>query len=109
MDIVIQDEIYSLRESKTKGAALISRKVPAGSVPLEKTVTAYMPAMVLKILVVDGESVKKDQVLMVIEAMKMEMEITSPGHGVVKKIHVKEEQSVIQGAPLVTIVDMAQG
>ena len=109
MDIVIQYEIYSLRESKTKGAALISRKVPAGSVPLEKTVTAYMPAMVLKILVVDGESVKKDQVLMVIEAMKMEMEITSPGHGVVKKIHVKEEQSVIQGAPLVTIVDMAQG
>jgi acetyl-CoA carboxylase biotin carboxylase subunit len=108
MDVVIHDETYSIRESK-KGTAPISRKVPAGPVPLEKTVTAYMPAMVLKILVVAGEPVKKDQVLMVIEAMKMEMEITSPGHGMVKEIHIKEGQSVIQGAPLVTIVDMAQG
>ncbi len=107
MDIVIHDETYSIRESKTKGIAPISRKVPAGPVPLEKTVTAYMPARVLKVLVVNGESVKKDQVLMVIEAMKMEMEITSPCHGVVKEIHIKEGQSVIQGAPLVTIVDTA--
>lgn len=59
MDIVIQDEIYSLRESKTKGAAMISRKDSSGPVPSEETVTAFMNAMALKILVVDGESVKK--------------------------------------------------
>lgn len=105
MDVVIHDETYSIRESKTKGTAPISRKVPAGPVSSEKTVTAYMPARVLKILVVKEESVKKDQVLMVIEAMKME--ITSPGHGVVKEIHANEGKSVIQGAPLVTIVDTA--
>lgn len=68
-----------------------------------------MPAMVLKILVAKGESVKEGQVLMVLEAMKMEMEVTSPGHGVVKEIHVKEWEAVILGVPLVTIVDMAQG
>ncbi len=107
MDVVIHDEAYSISESKTKGTAPISRKVPAGPVPSEKTVTAYMPAMVLKILVVNGEPVKKDQVLMVIEAMKMEMEITSPDHGAVKEIHANEGKSVIQGAPLVTIVGMA--
>jgi len=59
MDIVIQDEIYSLMESKTKGAAMISRKDSAGPVPSEETVIAFMNAIVLKILVVDGESGKK--------------------------------------------------
>lgn len=43
---------------------------------------------------------------MVIEAMKMEMEIISPGHGVVKEIHAKEGKGVTQGAPLVTIGDI---
>jgi biotin carboxyl carrier protein len=49
-------------------------------------VKAPMPGMVLKILVKDGDEVKKGDPLLVLEAMKMENILKSPTDGVIKKI-----------------------
>lgn len=56
--------------------------------PKEATnsVVAPMPCKVLRVEVQEGDSVKKDQALVVIESMKMETVIRSPHDGVVKKI-----------------------
>ena len=50
-------------------------------------VKAPMPGLVTKILVKEGDTVKKDDILLVLEAMKMENNIKSQIDGEIKKIH----------------------
>jgi biotin carboxyl carrier protein len=53
-----------------------------------------MPGMVLKILVKEGDTVKKGDGLLVLEAMKMENNIKALGDGVVSKIPIKAGDKV---------------
>ncbi len=53
-------------------------------------IKAPMPGKVIKVLVAEGEAVRRNQTLAILEAMKMENEIKSAGEGVVRKIHVAE-------------------
>lgn len=53
-------------------------------------IKAPMPGKVIKILVKDNDEVKKNQTLIVVEAMKMENELRCSIDGVVKKVHVSE-------------------
>jgi biotin carboxyl carrier protein len=57
-------------------------------------VKAPMPGTISKILVKEGQSVKKGEVLAILEAMKMENEIVSPKDGVVSSIDVSQGQNV---------------
>lgn len=59
-----------------------------------KDLKAPMPGLILDIKVETGAVVKKGDPLLVLEAMKMENAIKSPGDGVVKEIVVKKGQSV---------------
>ncbi len=57
-------------------------------------VKAPMPGMVLNILVTEGDTVKKGDALLVLEAMKMENILKSPSDGVIKKIAVSKGVAV---------------
>ncbi len=57
-------------------------------------IKAPMPGMVLNILVSEGTEVKKGDVLLVLEAMKMENMLKSPSDGIVKKIAVQKGTAV---------------
>ncbi len=59
--------------------------VPAGGTQLE----APMPGMIVGFKVADGASVKKGDVVLVLEAMKMENDITAPADGVFKSVATK--------------------
>ena len=67
------------------------------------TVNAPMPGTILSVNVQNGTSVKKGDVLMVLEAMKMENEIMSPVDGTVASINVQNGASVDTGAVLCVI------
>lgn len=61
-----------------------------------------MPAKILKVHVSPGDEVKKDQILLVIESMKMETVIRSPGEGLrVKRVPHGEGEVVGSGVELV--------
>ncbi|MFQ6121229.1 MAG: biotin/lipoyl-containing protein, partial [Methanosarcinales archaeon] len=62
-----------------------------------------MQGMVLKIKVKAGDSVNKDDVIAVLEAMKMENDVHAPKSGVVKEILVSEGVSVKKGDILMNI------
>lgn len=57
-------------------------------------IQAPMPGLILNILCETGQTVTKGDSLLVIEAMKMENIIKSPGSGIIQKIHIVQGQSV---------------
>jgi biotin carboxyl carrier protein len=67
-----------------------------------KEIKAPMPGLVLKRLVKEGDAVKKNDPLLILEAMKMENVIKSPGEGTVSKLHVAEKTAVEKGQLLVS-------
>lgn len=68
-----------------------------------EVVPSPLPGTVLQVKVSAGEQVKAGQVLLVIEAMKMENEITSPKDGTVAQIVAAKGATVNTGDPLVVI------
>ncbi len=72
---------------------------PAGG----ETVNAPMPGNILSVNVQNGATVKKGDVLMILEAMKMENEIMAPCDGTVSSVNVQKGASVETGAVLCVI------
>ena len=72
---------------------------PAGAT----TVEAPMPGKILNIKVSEGQAVKFGEVVVIMEAMKMETEIVAPADGTVSKILVKAGDSVDTAAALVAL------
>jgi biotin carboxyl carrier protein len=73
--------------------------IAAGS----QTVTAPMPGTILKVNVKNGQSVKKGDVLVVLEAMKMENEIMAPADCTVASVNVSVGASVEAGTVVCTL------
>jgi biotin carboxyl carrier protein len=66
-------------------------------------VKAMMPGRVVRVLVAKGDAVRKGAGLLILEAMKMENEITAPADGTVDQLFVEPGQTVEAGAELVHI------
>jgi len=64
---------------------------------------APMPGLVRSVNVVEGEAVKKGQTLLTLEAMKMEIRIQAKNDGVVKKLFVKQGQTVEREQVLIEV------
>jgi glutaconyl-CoA/methylmalonyl-CoA decarboxylase subunit gamma len=67
-------------------------------------VTASLPGQILSVLVSPGESVRKGQPLIVLEAMKMENEILAPKNGTLQRLHVRPGE-VVRGGALLAEID----
>jgi 3-methylcrotonyl-CoA carboxylase alpha subunit len=65
--------------------------------------TAPMPGIVIRVNVKEGERVESQQVLMILEAMKMEHAIEAPSAGIVRRLHYALGDLVPAGARLVEI------
>lgn len=75
----------------------------AGQGPGDGAVAADIPGLVINLLVAEGQSVAQGEPVVVIEAMKMQNELSAAVAGVVSKIAVKAGQSVFPGDILVVI------
>jgi biotin carboxyl carrier protein len=68
-----------------------------------RTVTPAMPAVVTEVLVKVGDQVNKNQALVVVSAMKMEMTLTAPHDGTVQAVNTEQGAKVSPGDVLVEI------
>ncbi|MFN2239773.1 MAG: biotin/lipoyl-containing protein [Thermoanaerobaculia bacterium] len=74
---------------------------PAGA-SAESVIKALMPGRVVRLSVAPGDEVVRGQGILILEAMKMENEITAPRDGRIALVHVEAGSTVDGGAPLVT-------
>ena len=91
--VFVQGESYEidLADEKRRRVTLGDLQ---GSAVGRQVIAAPMPGKVVKILVKQGDKVKRGQGVIVVEAMKMENELKSPKDGTVGQIHVMEGQTV---------------
>lgn len=84
--------------------APVAAPAPAAAAPVAgDAVTAPMPGNILKVNVTPGQAVKEGDVLVVLEAMKMENEILAPKACTVKQVLVSKGSTVDTGATLVVL------
>ena len=111
---VLLDEYEALAPAPAAAAAPVAAApaaapapaaVPAAPVNLAagETVTAPMPGNIIRVDVAQGDTVKAGQILVILEAMKMENEIVAPKDGTVAQVVTSKGSVVDTGAPLIVI------
>ena len=104
--ITVNNRIYDVTVAEGNGAV---QAVPAAPVAPVAPVTegtevdAPTPGNIVKLLVKQGDTVKTDQPLVIMEAMKMESEVKSPCDGKIMAVHVSPGDTVQASEPLFTI------
>ena len=82
-------------------SARASKKIKKGSHPLQ--VVAPMPGKIIKVATHPGKTVKTGEVVIVMEAMKMEYSLKTEMTGVVRGVNCKEGEQVTLGSVLVQL------
>lgn len=109
LEVDVPRRAWAVGEGDTRwvfidGAAYVfevKRQGRRGASSHQGSLSAPMPATVLRINVGAGTAVKKGDTLLVLEAMKMELPVRAPGDGTVKAVTCREGELVQPGAPLV--------
>ena len=109
--VTVNGNVYEITlevidKADVKVPAAAAAPAPVAAAPAAAgatTVTAPMPGTILKVNVQNGVAVKKGDVLMVLEAMKMENEIMAPADGTVAAVNVTQGASVEAGSVLCTM------
>ena len=101
----VNGTVYEVEIEEMTGAPAAApvAAAPAAPAGAGERVAAPMPGNILSVNVAAGDTVKKGQVLMILEAMKMENEIMAPCDGKVTAVAVAKGAAVESGALLCTI------
>ncbi len=102
-NVEIDHETSAAPTIKTVVAAPAASAAPTAVSATQAKITAPLPGNITKILVSVGQSVKKGDVVMIMEAMKMENNIVAEADGKVKSIGAQLGQAVNQGDMLVEL------
>lgn len=108
---VLLDEYEALAPAPAVSPAPVQTTVPTENKPAPapvslasgETVSAPMPGNIIRIDVKEGDKVTSGQVLVILEAMKMENEIVAPKDGTVAQIVTSKGAVVETGSPLIVI------
>ena len=99
----VKRPVRELHEGRRRAVGL-QTAAPAAAAPAgAETINAPMPGNIVNVQVKAGDTVTKGQVLLVLEAMKMENEIMAPRDGVIAGVHVNKGDSVDSGKLLISM------
>ena len=109
--VTVNGTVYEIELEELTGAAPAPATAPAAPAPAPapsapaggEQVTSPMPGTILAVNVAAGDTVKRGQVLMILEAMKMENEIMCPCDGKVVSVSVAKGAAVESGTLLCVI------
>lgn len=96
-DLRIGDVIY-----RTKLNKMFKDRKPY-KIPDKREIYSFIPGTIVQIDIKPGSKVKKGQVLMLLEAMKMKNQVLAPFDAIVKTIHVEIGQIVAKNALMIEL------
>lgn len=99
--VSIDGQIHQVRFTPMRAQRKAQSSANLGSG--EGSVTAFMPGTIVRVMVEVGQHVQAGDVLLILEAMKMENEVKSPQDGVIKTLQVTAGTNVNKGQVLVEI------
>ena len=99
-EAIVSPKIAAVKPSSTGGDFVEPEQKITGNAG---SIKSPLPGSVAKIKVAEGQAVKAGDILLTIEAMKMENEVMAPASGTVKKIYVTEGTAVQQGEALIDL------
>ena len=104
-NITVNGVAYSVAVEEVGAASAPVAAPVAAPAPVAggQKVNAPMPGTILEVRVTEGAAVKKGDILLILEAMKMENEIMSPCDGTIKQVVAAKGASVNSGDPLIVI------
>jgi len=95
--LTIDDTVYESHVTRK----YLARKKYSPAEP--NKICAFIPGIIRKVYVHNGQSVSKGDALLILEAMKMMNNLTSPLEGRVKKVYIQEGQMVTKGQLLIEL------
>ena len=101
--VLIRGALYAVQVEDEREKRL---RVAAGAVAAatgEFNLKAPMPGLLVAVLVSEGQTVKKGDILIILESMKMQNELKSPRDGTVTRVRAKAGEGVEQNQVLVTV------
>ncbi len=112
--VVVNGEKFKVEVAEGEGEIVVKEaaaapqpapeaEVPAENAPGMTEVKAQVPGNVWKIIKNPGDSVEEGEVIMILEAMKMEIDVPSPKSGTIAKINVATNQAVQEGQVLALV------
>lgn len=119
-DVLVNGKSYKVEIERTENnntenstttprTSIRSPKVPDTSLSTDSDVTKIkspLPGNVLQVLVNKGEHVKRGDVLIIIEAMKMENNIMAGNDGIIRNVLTQPGKTVMLGDPLIEIEEI---
>ena len=101
-EATVEGQTFSI-EVPNAQAAPRARRGGGGKKKKSGTVSANIPGKVVTVEVMEGDVVKEGQVILILEAMKMQNEIQAPVNGTVINVACEEGQAIEANVPLVVI------
>ena len=102
--VELENEVAAPAAAPAAAQAAAPAAAPAAAAPAGgKKIGSPLPGVIISVDVKEGQAVKRGQKVAVIEAMKMENEILAECDGTITAVHVKQGDSVLEGADIVTI------
>lgn len=102
--VTVNGEEYSIDIKEGFDSSITPNTVsPVASASSGVEVKAGLPGSIFKVLVNVGDKIEKGQAVIIIEAMKMEIEVTAPESGVVRAVYVKQGDTVVNNQALVAL------
>jgi biotin carboxyl carrier protein len=106
VEVHISGDVFRIRVEDERLRALNELVNLSGTQVRELDIKAPIPGLVVKVSVKPGDTVRKDDALLVLEAMKMENVIKAPHDAEVLEVAIQEKESVTKGQVLINLKSM---
>ena len=101
--VLINGVLYNVQVSDERAKRLAEAAGAFASTSGEMQMKSPMPGLIVAVPIAEGDVVKKGQVVLILESMKMENELKAARDGTISAIKVQPRQAVEQGQVLLTI------
>lgn len=99
--VKVNNNTYEVTIANELDAMIKSMGIERGRTKIVNAIKAPMPGLILEISVEVGQQVKENDLLLILEAMKMENSFLSPRDGIIKSIAVEKGNAVDKGQLLI--------